>query len=253
MESHPLRRCWRAEHCPNACSLGGVCSSGGDCVCDPPFSGSDCSTLNLGAANSGRALFSPNSSSWGGSPIALRREDSGERYYMYVATMANGCGLNSWTCNSQCSVAVAETPEGPYEITPGPAAIPAFCHNPSAHVTPDGKIVVFHIGSGTPHDDIQPMHCKSGNGSTDIPRDQLCKKNATGVLNEARHVDGAFAAQAFAPGETVNTNLPNIAYTDIDRPLGPFTELRKRGWGANNPAVHIYPNGSVRSRLVSIR
>lgn len=234
--------------CPSDCSLAGACGSDGTCVCDPPFTGLDCATLNLGPARSGRALFRQNASSWGGSPIALRHATSGVRYFMYVATMANGCGLNSWTCNSQCAVAVADTPEGPYELAPGPAAVPAFCHNPSAHVTPDGKIVIFHIGSDTPHDGVLPMHCQSGNGSTDIPPDQLCKKKGTDEPHEVLR-DGAFPAQRFAVGETISTNLPNIAYSSVDRPLGPFKELRsKEGWGANNPAVHIYPNGSVRQR-----
>ena len=37
------------------------------------------------------------------------------RYYMYLAVMAGNCGLDSWQCNSECWLAVAEEPQGPYK------------------------------------------------------------------------------------------------------------------------------------------
>ena len=226
--------------CPNDCSLGGECVLGA-CRCDAPFTGPDCGTLRLAPARTGRALFSPNASSWGGAPLALPLGSKTPRYYMYVATMANGCGLNSWTCNSQCSVAVADSIEGPYEIV-GEPVVPAFCHNPSVHVSPEGNIVLFHIGSGQPHDGVAPIICHAGNGSTDVPKSLMCKRTSTSAHVAA---SDAFVAGQFQEGEQVAA-LPNVASAPVDMPLGPFTELRSQeGWGANNPAVHIFANGTV--------
>jgi hypothetical protein len=129
--------------------------------------------------------------------------------------------------------------EGPYEIV-GKPVVAAFCHNPSVHVSPEGNIVLFHIGNGQPHDGVAPMVCHAGNGSTDLPTSQVCKHKS-----DALAASDAFVAGQFQEGEQVAV-LPNVASAPIDKPLGPFTELRLReGWGANNPAVHIFANGTV--------
>ena len=179
---------------------------------------------------------------------------------MYAAVMANGCGLDTWQCNSQCSVAVSDTVSGPYTIDEEHGLIAgSFCHNPSAHLAPDGTIVIFHIGNGLPHDGVPPMHCNSGNGSTDpaFPPATLCKRKPQQAslfvdhrAGDVSNDGGCFTAGRFQVGDAVEPDaMPNIAWTNASTPSGPFTPLRdpaKSGsWGANNAAVHLYDNGTV--------
>jgi hypothetical protein len=183
---------------------------------------------------------------------------------MYAAVMANGCGLDSWECNSQCTVAVADTLAGPFAVVGEAVVASAFCHNPTAHLAPDGTIVIFHIGNGLPHDGVPPMHCHSGNGTTDpsISPNQVCKKpggdhNNSSHENPTTHYrhhhrdDACFAAGQFAPGDRVEPGnaIPNIAWTNASTPEGPFASLRdpktSGSWDANNAALHIFSNGTV--------
>jgi hypothetical protein len=60
-----------AAACPDNCSLGGTCNHG-VCSCEPSFTGPSCSILNLEPADTGRALFRSNASSWGGSVLQVR-------------------------------------------------------------------------------------------------------------------------------------------------------------------------------------
>lgn len=177
-------------------------------------------------------------------------------FYMYGASMANGCGLNSWLCNSECVVAKASSVQGPYAIRG--VAVGAFCHNPTAHRAPDGTVLIMHIGSGSYHDGIPPMVCHSLNGSTDVPPDKICQKATPGKGGPVAELAGGrqretasgalpalrdhFAANQFLPGETVSP--PNIAYSTSYE--GPFKPLgQAQGWGANNPAASIRDDGRV--------
>ena len=54
--------------------------------------------------------WSPNVSSWGGSPV---KGDDG-KWHLFVSEIVNGCGLHYWETNSQCTHAVADTAEGPF-------------------------------------------------------------------------------------------------------------------------------------------
>ena len=136
--------------CPYNCSLAGVCTniipsatsniSGSSCKCDEGFTGTSCGTLDLAPNRSTPALYRSNASSWGGAVyvtflvqipnynthththtttndvVALNiilhnRLVINGRYYMYAAVMANGCGLDTWECNSQCNVASGDSPQ----------------------------------------------------------------------------------------------------------------------------------------------
>lgn len=71
--------------------------------------------------------FSPNISSWGGSPIYADGE-----YHLYVAEIADGCGLSAWQTNSQCVHATSKTLAGPYQRRD--VAVNIWCHGPSVVV-----------------------------------------------------------------------------------------------------------------------
>eukprot|EP00041_Stephanoeca_diplocostata_P021861 m.516375 g.516375 ORF g.516375 m.516375 type:complete len:436 (-) comp21927_c4_seq5:565-1872(-) len=221
------------------CSLAGACVAG-SCHCDDGFKGESCSVLNLApAAGNSRALYAGDRSTWGGSVIGINGT-----YYMYTAQMMNGCGLNSWECNSACVVATARAIEGPYQIHE--KIVGEFCHNPTAHIAPDGSILVFHIGTGQPHDNIPPMQCHSGNGTTDVPTSAICKKPAVEMGGIPILSDGAFPNGYWNPGDDVEP--PNIAYSTTG-PRGPFAPLgspaSNNAWAMNNPAVLFFPNGSL--------
>ena len=82
------------------------------CACRAPWSGANCSTLDLVPAQpflpQGYGV-TPNLTSWGGN--ALLGDDG--RFHLIVAEMAGGCGLEAWQTNSRCIHAVSATPEGP--------------------------------------------------------------------------------------------------------------------------------------------
>ena len=302
------------------CRLAGACVNG-VCACDPGFTGTQCQMLDLVPAGGGgvnktkrvvswssssssrsplpgllpspqntptlapvsaaQALYASNSSSWGGSVI---QDPVSGRFYMYVAAFANGCGLDSWTCNSACVIAESDTVQGPFKITA--TALGPFCHNPTVHVAPDGTIVLFHIGSGTYHDGIKPMVCHTCNGSTGVPSSQICmkkenktKKNLSnnGTATAAPSNNNIAVGKGSSSSSSSSSRLsissksinfdkdyfhagqfrvgddpgpPNIAYSRNGAYHGPFTRLNGSGggggWGANNPAAVIDPvDGSV--------
>ena len=95
------------------CSLGGTCVDSA-CSCDPTWTGSRCSVLNLLASpDNGCAYCDVNHSSWGGSPAY---DNATSTYIMATAVMLNRCGLNSWQCNSAIALASSRTPNGPYKF-----------------------------------------------------------------------------------------------------------------------------------------
>lgn len=109
------------------CSLGGACIASA-CVCRTEWRGENCSQLSLLPALSGVAFKAPNTSSWGGSVARV-----GNLYFMALAEMQAECGLASWESNSAIRLAVAPSPEGPFERMPGPLLLGFFSHNPTLH------------------------------------------------------------------------------------------------------------------------
>lgn len=97
--------------------------------------------------------MTPNVTSWGGNAVYYEG-----KWHMYVAEMVNGCGLSTWTTNSQVVHAVSEgdSPAGPYKKVD--VALLPWAHNPQVVLVPavvkDNKtvsaaqFVLFHIGPG---------------------------------------------------------------------------------------------------------
>ena len=106
------------------CSLNGACSHG-RCLCHPPWSGASCGELDRLPATPKPAFGTdPNISSWGGNAV----EDGDGSWHLFVANMANGCGMEHWTSNSFVTHAVSSAPAGPYRRQG--VALPVFAHNP---------------------------------------------------------------------------------------------------------------------------
>lgn len=124
------------------CSLNGVCKAG-RCICDAPWGGSTCGTLEFtekeatGAYGMGVPFAV---TSWGGN--AVRR---GDTWHLYVTEMAGDhCGLHVW--GSQSTVAHATSPHasGPYKKSS--TVLPHEAHNPET-IEVDGALYIFHIGT----------------------------------------------------------------------------------------------------------
>ena len=67
---------------------------------------------------------------------------------MAVSEMGGHCGLASWQHNSFIRHASASTVHGPFEANE--AVLPVFSHNAMPALMPDGTVVVWHVGLGTP-------------------------------------------------------------------------------------------------------
>lgn len=206
----------------------------GQCNCDAAWTGESCSQLNLLAPEHVMAAYPPpdligNTTSWGGSVI--HDSDTGI-YHMFVAEMSQGCGLNSWTSNSQIAHATSASPEGPY--TRRGLVAPPFAHNPTVMRAPDGTWVLYHIGCA----DGSPSQCTDCRGGVtgNCPSESetvSCTPGTTpGVTPKTAHVLYADAPEG--PWQGLNVELQ-----DIGQPphMGKF--------GIDNPSPYVFPNGSV--------
>ena len=165
-----------------------------------------------------------NTTSWGGSVLRAPGAAAAGEYHMYLAEMAGGCGMETWTTNSIIRHAVSSSgPAGPYQ--PREVIMQPFAHNPTAIRAPDGTYLIYHIGCGTPV------------GSR-------CADCAGGLTSPSCH----------APGEEVacNGNTTNILYSKS--PDGPWQQLNApivksatmgTPYQIDNPTVTFFPNGSL--------
>jgi len=110
-------------------------------ACDPGFSGPSCATLTPLASPVAGALGDAQASYWDGSAM----EDAAGSWHLFASRFVNGCGLSSWTTNSECVHAVAAGPLGPFQVDS--VVTPAFCHNPVIRRADDGTYLLYSIGA----------------------------------------------------------------------------------------------------------
>ena len=213
-----------AEGCstPDECSLGGKCVDG-RCVCWPTWKGPNCSELNLMPSPNIFAWYRPgNQSSWGGSVV----ERSGV-YHMFASDITAHCGLDTWRRNSRIVHLTADVPEGPYREQS--AVLAPFAHNPTVHIAPDGTWLLLHIGHGVSLPFLPVVNgCTNGTTPT-----TLASAPASSEPPGAR----AALGDRVAPALLYSTSGPD----------GPWESLKPDpfAWGCNNPALHIFANGSA--------
>ncbi len=127
------------------CSLNGVCGSSKTCECDPAWKGDACELLSLLPADAsvkgGAYGYAPNVTSWGGNPVLVDGE-----YHLFVAEMKGNQGLDVWQHNSMVTHATSKTPQGPF--TKRSVTLLPEAHNPIVIRLKDGRLALFHIGSG---------------------------------------------------------------------------------------------------------
>jgi hypothetical protein len=111
----------------------------GSCVCFHGWKGEECDQFDfLPVPIQQLGLKLPgNVSTWGGSVI----ERDGQ-WHMFASRMVNGCGLYTWTTNSQVIRAVSSNGSlGPYEFQE--VIVDVFAHEPNAMEAPTGEIVLY--------------------------------------------------------------------------------------------------------------
>ena len=203
------------------CSLNGVCTSS-VCVCDDGWRGVTCGQLNLLAPAAISPAYVPlNGTSWGGSVVRGPQRN----YHMFVAEMANGCGMQTWATNSVIRHAVAVHPEGPYAAAE--VVMPPFAHNPTAIRAPDGTYLIYHIGCGTLNKGIAPC-TDCANGVTG----KTCKGTGESVACNATTTNILFSQSLDGPWSQLNARF--IASTTMGSP-----------YQIDNPTVLFFQNGSL--------
>eukprot|EP00039_Didymoeca_costata_P029648 m.25668 g.25668 ORF g.25668 m.25668 type:complete len:433 (+) comp7728_c0_seq2:22-1320(+) len=205
------------------CNLNGVLQTSsspdvdGKCLCDVPWKGDNCSTLNiLKHPNDYEPAygFSPNVTSWGGNIIL---GDDG-KYHMFVSEMAGGCGLDSWGHVSFIAHAVADDPMDTFKFQD--KALGVWAHNaapvraPSTHTYCPGCYYLFHIGTA---DSKTVPNCSST--SDDFMTSSIPSRGNDPSTNSLVH----------------RSKSPN----------GPWVPLGSNHPGCNNPAPAFDANGTL--------
>eukprot|EP00035_Acanthoeca_spectabilis_P012030 m.212904 g.212904 ORF g.212904 m.212904 type:complete len:440 (+) comp15507_c0_seq2:412-1731(+) len=197
------------------CSLNGKCDSARrHCICHSPWTGAHCSQFIIAPSPPGGAGIygvSPNVSSWGGSVIQW----SDGKFHLFVAEMADGCGMVEWDTNSFVRHAVSDTINGTY-VKQDIAAV-YWAHNPQV-IEFEGDLYLFHIGNAS---GSTVRHCNS--------EDPLA---AHGSIAGAQQMN----RRRFDPHAAVIETAKS--------PFGPWTRLPD-GPLCDNPSPWVMANGTL--------
>lgn len=203
-----LSSCWAASSSSLNCSLNGVLSDQGDCVCDAPWKGKNCSVFNILPRKVGSLPaygFSPNVSSWGGNII---KNDEGG-YDLWVSEMVDGCGLIHWGTNSRIIQATSDSMDATKPFVLKKPILETWAHNaapvraPATHKPCPRCYYLFHIGTGV---DGHPKNCN--NGSHPAPHDDT--PTSSGLVHRSTTADGPWLP------------LPQIANSGCNNPAPAF-------------------------------
>jgi hypothetical protein len=203
------------------CSLNGALTNG-VCVCDKPWSGPECGTMNFKPVSFPQGYgMAPNLTTWGGNTI---HDPTAGRWHMYVSAMTNGCPLSTWGHNSRIDHAVADVITGPYTFVD--VAVPTWAHNAAPIALKDGSFAIVHIGTGEgPASGGQ--NCTHGNGGDGWAWDKMSPSS----------LERAAAAHELGGGSTIHVSK------SLD---GPWVPLLPNSLGhCNNPAPWVHANGTI--------
>lgn len=225
------------------CALNGDCQNG-QCHCRPPWTAvPNCSVLAFaeprlrGEAYQG---FGTDISSWGGS-VAYDPTDG--LFHMFVAEMANHCGLETWHPNSRVVHATSPTAEGPY--TRVQVVLGHYAHGPSVARDPvTGTWVLTHLGTGLPDPTPRPIPGVAG-----VTLHYCVNGNSYNTSNKSYPTIPGLPPPPPPPPPSP-LPLPLLPAGSewmlfADSPFGPW----RNGIKAPNPGANsvplFYPNGSV--------
>eukprot|EP00940_MAST-03C_sp_MAST-3C-sp2_P000135 g135.t1 len=204
------------------CFHNGDCTDNGKCVCDAAWEGEQCDVLRFDPSSTARRAGYHNASeaSWGGNAIF---DESTGMYHLFVAQMANGCGLGDYGTNSMIIRAVSKEPSGPFtfeEIVLAP-----FAHNPTARKLPNNEgIVIYFIGDGN------------------APRESV--KNCTNSKISAP------TERVFSTGSIHAIHGPTV-FGPWSDPVAISFDDNNSAWGGavTNPSPHVESDGTVTMAL----
>jgi len=199
------------------CSLNGE-KKGGACVCDKPWSGPECSTLNFKPVTFPQGYgMAPKLTSWGGNAI---EDPKTGKFHIFVSAMTNNCTLQTWGKNSRIEHGIADAVTGPYKFVD--VAIPTWSHNAAPIALKDGTFAIVHIGTG-----VGPV-----DGGAN------CSHHGDPSPGRPSAVPPPTAAEApAAAGSTIHTA------TSLNGPWVPL--VKNTLGGCNNPAPWVHPNGTI--------
>ena len=215
------------------CHLGGICTPAGTCDCDPSWRGPTCAQLNVGPGSI--AYAPPNRSSWGGGPPVRSAVDG--RYHLYVSEMGGHCGLDTWQSMSTIVDTVSSTASAAGPYTRVGVVVPRESHNAYYAYDPASKThLIYHIGGGdTGAEPPQWTNCTNGTTPGSLALSSLGAAGPKGAEPLWTHVQYVHHAVSLAgPWLRENFTSPPVGGNDSDI-----------GWGNDNPAPFIFPNGSV--------
>ena len=233
------------------CSLNGEFVDSDDpekqCICDPPWSGDDCSILEfepIEMTTQGYGM-DPNITTWGGGVI--HDKDGDGLYHLYVSRMTNNCSLRHYMKNSRIDHAVSKTITGPYIFQD--VAVNTFSHNSEPIVLPDGTYAIFHVGDGSGPPDGGDKCTSAMDTSIEATDNQDLYNAGNGILLETslegmqsdtqqRRTTTNALPHSTAIGSTIHVS---------DSLNGPWIPLANNTLGhCNNPSPFIHPtNGTI--------
>lgn len=217
-----------------ACSLNGQEDANGNCVCDKPWTGTECASLDFLPVKFPQGYgVTPNQTTWG-ADILTQTANGQPRFHMFVSVMTGGCSLRSWTKNSRIEHAVAETITGPYHFQN--VALPTFSHNPKIVTLPDREktLALIHLGDGTGPE--EGPTCKSQQQQQQIAEERLLGNIQT------TDTDTDSDSSAVAQGSTIH-----IA-SSVDGPWIPL--LNSTLPKCDNPAPFVHRQDSSTNKEV---
>ena len=208
---------------PPPCSLNGYKNKIGTCICDKPWTGADCETLQVLPVSFPQGYgMAPNKTTWGGD--ILFRDGI---FHLYASVMSNGCSLRQWTTHSQIEHAVSKTLTGPFTFKD--VAVPIFSHNPKVIQLQDNKLALIHIGTG---DKILE------NNDEKVCTPPVSKKRLLDNRKEKRTLRNQ------KQGSTIHT---------ADSPNGPWMPLQNNTLGnCNNPAPFVVFASCEKAHIIYI-
>lgn len=241
---------------PHRCSLNGGWN-GNQCYCDPGWTGSICSNLDLGLStvvwpeSGGGAADDPRfhtrlSAAWGGSILG---PDSASQYHLYedVICQSEGC---MHTYHAQIVHAVSTSGvKGPYHYQS--VVIPPTMENVQAIRAPSGEYLLYYLDhanqwtwppytpnntcTGTLHPEAHTAKLPASWGKNSSNITKFCAALNWG---DGRRLGIAVGASPSGPFELV---YPRIFYGNATFQRAPFNDIEC----GINPSVYFHPNGTV--------
>ena len=210
------------------------------CDCYAGWTGSQCTTLDLGPAPPDGAVRRSGWSTWGGSPI--RAADG--RIHLFLSQMANQCSLGTWQNNSLVVHAISDNITGPYTINEDELVLPPFHHNPSVQRAPDGTYLIYCIGAMAGSCPDGPSSNCTGETIKHCDQPDAPPSAELAAIRHARERVGSASGGLDGVVHLAHSTSLSGPWTVVPKPV---LAGRPGRWDeqSTNPAPHVLPNGTA--------